>query len=94
MAVSNGIKASSDDAGYGRSRIMLKESTYGVWSTGVACEWEKNLWGHEMGTTLPLPPVWVGKLGPIISLAMMTTHNPCKAFLTPPNSSSLPERFF
>lgn len=48
-----GITASNDDSGNGRPRIILKESTYCVWSTVVEQVLrEKKLWGHVMGTAV------------------------------------------
>ena len=50
MDVSIGIRADGEDSGYTRSRIILKENNYRVWSTVVEQTLrEKKLWLHVMG---------------------------------------------
>ena len=56
MDVSNGIRAAADDSGYSRSRIILRENNYRVWSTVLEQTFkEKKLWLHVMGTAV-VPP--------------------------------------
>ena len=57
MDSSNGIRAIGDDSGFSRSRIVLKENNYRVWSTVVEQSLrDKKLWGHVMGTAVRPPP--------------------------------------
>ena len=65
MDTSFGIRAEGEDSGFTRSRIILKESNYRVWSTVLEQNLrEKKVWGHVMGTAVrpPLPRV----LGPAV----------------------------
>ena len=56
MDVSIGIRAEADDSGYSRSRIILRENNYRVWSTVLEQTFkEKKLWLHVMGTAV-VPP--------------------------------------
>ena len=58
MDSSIGIRAEGDDSGFFRSRIILKEGNYRVWSTVVEQNLrEKKLFGHVMRTAVrpPLP---------------------------------------
>ena len=56
MDVSIGIRADGEDSGYARSRIILKENNYRVWSTVVEQTLrEKKLWIHVMGIAV-VPP--------------------------------------
>ena len=53
---SYGIRATGDDSGYKRPRIILRESNYRVWATVVEQSLrEKKLWGHILGTALRPP---------------------------------------
>ena len=56
MESSFGIRAEGDDSGFSRSRIILKENIYRVWSTVLEQSLrDKKLWGHVMGTAVRPP---------------------------------------
>ena len=56
MDTSIGIKATGDDYGYNRPRIILEESNYRAWSTLVEQPLrERKLRGHIIGTALSPP---------------------------------------
>jgi len=51
--VSNGIRASGEDSGYGRPRIILKESNYRVWQALTEQHLRQGkLWKHIDGTAV------------------------------------------
>ena len=58
MELTYGIRATGDDSGTSRPRIILKETNYRVWATVMEQSLkERKLWGHIMGTAIrpPLP---------------------------------------
>ena len=58
MDLTFGIRATGDDSGSSRPRMILKEKNYRVWANVMEQSLkERKLWGHIMGTAIrpPLP---------------------------------------
>ena len=56
MTHSFGIRAEGDDSGFSRSKFILKENNYRVWSTVLEQSLrDKKLWGHIMGMAVRPP---------------------------------------